>query len=619
MNNIDLRHTPCVLLDDSRPSQEAGLSYLFTRPERIICANSFDEIEAALNAIDKAVAEGFYVAGWVSYEVAAHFEVKISNLIKTKADEALIWMMVTKHRASLTGLEVEKLLHDAKHGNTRGYTVKCDLQTADQQAYQKSLQKIQNYINAGDVYQINYTFPMPVSLTGDVLAFYRQLRINQPVPYSAYINTGETEVLSLSPELFLAKQADTLISKPMKGTAPRGKNLDEDIAATQHLKTDKKSQAENLMIVDLIRNDLSRIAQTGTVDVPHLFETEKYQTLFQMTSTVTAKATSSLTPSATLKAMFPCGSVTGAPKIRAMEIIHELEKEPRGIYCGSIGYFGPTAKNLKTNWSLNVPIRTFIFNTKPKTEIIKGRLHIGSGIVADSDANAEFKECLLKAQFAQKNTSAFSLIETIRFENNKYKHLEQHLLRLANSSKYFGFNFDADAVTHQITEHAHALPQMHRKHPVYKVRLLLDQSGACSISSEPFTDSHQKTPHNVSISTKTTDSNNAFYQHKTTNRGLYNSELRKAQENGHTDVLFCNEHGHITESAISNIFIKLDQQLITPPVTDGLLPGVGRTHMLATNNVVIQSLTIDDLKKADEILLVSALRGSRTIKLANFI
>lgn len=616
MASTDFRAAPFILLDDSRAPHLAGDSYLFHSPEHIITARTLDEVGAALAAMDAAYAAGLHLAGWIAYEVAAEFEPRLAKHIRVHPEEPLIWMMATHHRIRLTPADLKEQFHQSSRGNERRSAIEVSEANSSRAEYLSALNRVQNYIAAGDVYQVNHTFPLPVHIEGDTLALYRKLRSSQPVPYGAYIDTGAEKILSLSPELFVEKIGANLTAKPMKGTAPRGRNNTEDQTASAFLKNDEKSIAENLMIVDLIRNDLSRIAQPGTVSVPALFETEKYPTLHQMTSTVTAEAVSALEPSQLLAAMFPCGSVTGAPKVRAMEIIQALETEARGIYCGTIGHFSPPSGGRPEHWALNVPIRTLCLKAEQS-----GRLNIGSGIVADSNPAAEYEECLLKAAFVHTHRPEFCLIETMRLEARGYSYLRQHLERLESSALYFDFAFNRGAVEQNLKDHAAAAECI----GALRCRLLLDQSGNVSLSSNLLDNSatlmHLPTadPQNtatVCLSQQAVNSGDIFLHHKTTHRRTYDEAFQRARLEGHADILFFNEHGLLTEGAISSIFVRNGTQWYTPPTSDGLLPGILRAELLKTNEHLIeQSFTRADLLAADAVYIGNALRGLRLVEI----
>ena len=625
MTSFDLRGSPIVLLDDSRTPHKAGVSLLFHSPEYIIRADRFEDVDGAMKAIDEAHAKGLHTAGWISYEVARAFEPRLARRITKKADEPLIWMMATAHREQLTAAAVQDLFHDAARGNRRLNSIQIKPAAHDRQAYLEAFGKIQNFIHAGDVYQINHTFPSAVEVTGDPLALYQRLRASQPVAYGAYINTGsgpdEGKVLSLSPELFLEKAGNRLTAKPMKGTAPRGLNTIEDTDICAALQADEKSRAENLMIVDLIRNDLSRIATKASVKTNALFQTEKYPTLFQMTSTVTARAKQSLKPSELLQAMFPCGSVTGAPKVRAMEIISDLEETPRGVYCGAIGHFSPATKTRPEAWTLNVPIRTLSLRNSGE-----GQLSVGSGIVADSDGEAEYQECLLKGRFVTAPRPDFALIETLRLAEGRYQYLEHHLKRLEASADYFDFHFDLIEIKRALDEHANCAQQG----SVMRCRLLVTKSGHCSVTSTALEKAEYVDGSDlmsvlalplagtIKLSRHVVDEHDPFLQHKTTLRTLFDDEFKLAQTEGHLEVLFLNGSGNVTEGAISTVYIIKGQQIRTPPISDGLLPGIQRAAMIAAfpaTNVEIDSFGAKELYSADAILIGNAVRGLRRVTL----
>ncbi|NVJ69601.1 MAG: aminodeoxychorismate synthase component I [Alphaproteobacteria bacterium] len=611
---IDFRTAPMVLLDDSRPAHRAGRSLLFHSPEKVIVAHTLEEVGPALEAMDAALADGLHLAGWISYECAAYFEPRLKAHIKGLPEEPLIWMMATRQRESLDPDTLDRAFADARRGNEHFTSLEIGESAAGKRAYQNALEKVHAYIQAGDVYQINHTFPLPCEMKGDALALYERLRTSQPVPFGAYIDTGAEagnfKILSLSPELFVRRSGNDLTGKPMKGTAPRGLTYEEDRAIATGLTTDEKSKAENLMIVDLIRNDLSRISKPGSVSVPHLFETEQYPSLHQMTSTITAQAEDGLTPSSLLQALFPCGSITGAPKVRAMEIIAELEEAPRGVYCGTIGHFSP-GRNGVADWSLNVPIRTIIFGAQQK-----GRLSVGSGVVADSDIEGEYEECLLKARFAEKEATTFSLIETLRLDaDGSFDLLEAHLQRLTESASYFDFACSTDNVMALLDEHKKAfsaddLPR--------RVRLLLSERGSITITSAALP-KQVSDEAKVCFSKTTTRSDDTFLYHKTTNRSLYDGSLARAHKAGFDDILFFNERDELTEGAISNVFIVKDGCWYTPSLSSGLLAGTFRAALMQSYTPAISERVIrrEDLLAADRIYIGNSVRGLRLARLEN--
>jgi len=598
----DLRRPPFVLLDDSR---QGGQSLYFAKPTQLITAHTLAEVEGALHALDAAVSAGKHVAGFFAYELAAAFEPRLRALADCRRADAgpLLWLLVCDRPDSLTPADMRSTFAQAAGGHTYraelSLTEPPDLDTW----YLERVGTVSDYIQAGDIYQANLTFPLTARLDGDPVALYRRLRSNQPVAFGAYIDTGKQRILSASPELFVAKSAeedgDLLMAKPMKGTAARGLTLAEDEAAITGLRTDAKSRAENLMIVDLLRNDLSRIAAPGSVSVPSLFDVERLPSLLQMTSTITARARSGLTPSALLAALFPCGSVTGAPKIRAVEILHDLERGPRGVYCGAIGRFGPDG------WSLSVPIRTLTLDAKNT-----GSLHLGSGLVADSVARDELVECRMKARFAIGDTAPGpeALIESIRVEaDGSLPLLDPHLDRLLASAVYFGIPAARQTIRTHILDAAAALP----RERVYKLRLLLYVAGEITVSATGIEDS--ETPVRLALSDRPINTRDPLFRHKTTSRQLYTDLYEAARSQGCDDVIFLNENGDLAETAIHNIFLRRGDQWQTPPLSSGCLPGVSRAAWLSENSAVTdqQALRLDDLKTCDAIVVTNAVRGRR--------
>jgi para-aminobenzoate synthetase/4-amino-4-deoxychorismate lyase len=621
----DLKQAPLVLLDDSRPAHRAGRSLLFSRPEEIIPATTLSEVPDALAALDAAYAQGLNLAGWIAYECAAHFEPRLATHITRMPEEPLIWMIATRNRQVLNSTQVTSALHAARRGNHRQASLEVGASAVRRADYLAAVEQVHAFIRAGDVYQINYTFPLPCTLEGDPLALYETLRHSQPVPYGAYIDTGAAapsaeasgrgaasgwKLLSLSPELFLRRRGNRLHARPMKGTAPRGASSEADGAVMRDLALDEKSRAENLMIVDLIRNDLSRLARPGSVRVGSLFEVERYKSLHQMTSSVQADVTGDLAPSALLAALFPCGSVTGAPKVRAMEIIAALEQQPRGVYCGAIGHFSPPEGGQGADWSLNVPIRTLVMGASAR-----GRLSVGSGVVADSRAEGEYDECLLKARFAEgADAPPFSLIETLRLEEDgKLPRLERHIARLQNSARYFDFAFDARRIREALSDHCNALGAGHGRR---RIRLLLDQAGAVSVTSLPLAPPSAQEG-KVCFAAERVLSSDPFLFHKTTRRGLYDRAIAKAHSVGFDDMLFFNERDELTEGAISSVFVVRGGKWFTPPLTAGLLPGVLREELLEASLPGITERTIRraDVLSADALYIGNSLRGLRRVSL----
>lgn len=600
-----LRSAPFVLLDDSRPSQEAGDSLFFTRPSEIIRADTYAEVMPALAALDAAVERGQYAAGFIAYECGLIFEAKLCDRLLTqdgaskKANEPLIWLMVCDAPTILNSFEVERLLKEAQGGNRRSFGL--DEVTPFQSAshYRQNFLKILSLIEAGDVYQVNYTGPVDIELQGDPLSLYEELRSLQPVSLGAFIDSGEDRILSLSPEQFIKGSREKLETKPMKGTAGRGRFLSEDVAIKADLQAAEKTRAENLMIVDLIRNDLSRVACSGSVEVSSLFDVETLPSVHQMTSTVVGVPKAELAPSSLLAAMFPCGSVTGAPKIRAMEIIADLEMAPRGVYCGAIGYFGPMGRV-----SLNVPIRTLIFDKENA-----GRLHIGSGVVADSDSAAEYSECLLKAKFIQPEALSNALIETMVWtQAGGFSRLDLHLDRLENSMTYLGARAPVGAIREQLKDLADTLTEP----GPWRVRLLADTSGAVSVEANRH---EQKLlgdePLLVAVAAQRVSSTDPRLFHKFADRDPYTKRLNQTKK-AHPEVFDCllvNERDEITEGSFTNVFADFGDGMMTPPIECGLLPGVLRQSLIASGKAREGILRTSDLDSAKALYVGNSLRG----------
>ncbi|MCS7229266.1 MAG: aminodeoxychorismate synthase component I [Candidatus Kryptonium sp.] len=591
-----------VFLETTKFDDENLRSILLVEPVEILSIKKLDEIPELFEKIEKHLASSHIVAGYFAYECGYHFDkFKLKN--QYLPDYSLAWFGVYD---DFILFELDHSMEAVEEPNEfesenlcyKLENLKFNLARED---YVEKISKIKNYIIAGDTYQINFTGKFKFDFDGSVIALYKSLREKQKVSYSALIKTDEISVLSFSPELFFRISGDKIITKPMKGTIKRGRTLEEDKKMIEWLKNDEKSRAENLMIVDLMRNDIGKISVIGTVKVSKLFEVEKYKTLFQMTSTIEGKLWDNLTYYDVFKAIFPSGSVTGAPKIRSMEIINELENEPRGIYTGAIGFFAPANKlSTKREAVFNVSIRTIVIKEN------RGEMGSGGGIVYDSDPDSEYEECLLKAKFLTEPSEKFEIIESILWDV-KYNLLDKHIKRMSESAEYFDFNFDAQSLISLLKE----LELSFEAGKKYKVRVSLNSEGRFKL--EKFTiEEDLKGDIFVAISSVRTNSSDIFLYHKTTKRELYDRMFEKAKSEGFADVIFMNEKGQITEGSISNIFIKKNGKLFTPPVECGLLNGVYRQHILETHREAEEKvLYLNDLLEADEIYICNAIRGKR--------
>ena len=461
----------------------------------------------------------------------------------------------------------------------------------------KKLESIYKYIEQGESYQTNFTDFMFFKYAGAGFDLYQKLKYLQPVPYSAYLKIHGKEILSLSPELFFRRERTKLVLKPMKGTIKRGRTTKEDKEQIQSLLSSEKEKAENLMIVDLVRNDIGKIAEIGSVKVEKLFTVEKYKSLFQMTSTITGILKQPIFYSTIFKNLFPSGSVTGAPKKRTMEIIQSLEKNPRGIYCGTLGFTTPEDTAV-----FNIPIRTIELNQA------FGKMGVGSGITYSSQIKKEYEECLLKTQFLTQSSKKFSLIESIRWKE-KLLFLDEHLKRLKDSAEYFQFVYDEKYIRFEL--HKIKIPE---KNKIYKIRILLSESGDVQITIEPLR-LEKKSTQNIYLSAKKTNTQNIFLYHKTTNRELYNKEYEKVQKKGYYDVLFRNEKKELTEGSRNNIFLQIQGQWFTPPLKSGLLNGIYRKKILIEKHAKEKVLYKKDLFYADKIILTNSVRLEQEVLL----
>ncbi|NTW48755.1 MAG: aminodeoxychorismate synthase component I [Chlorobiales bacterium] len=591
-----------VLLETSKPDGDNFQSYLFSEPLEIIHAHNAADLPAVFARIEKAIREGLYVAGFLSYEAGYHFEPKaLTGQEIHSGNVPLAWFgvyqepVILNHRDDQDRLQV----HDGNSFSSESCRIETLKFSLTKEVYRKKIDVIKSCIEAGDVYQINFTGKYAFDFQGDPVALYRVLKQKQPVPYGAFVRTGDTDILSFSPELFFRIDNGHIQTKPMKGTAMRGQTPEQDAHLVHELQQSQKNRAENLMIVDLLRNDIGRICKPGSVEVTELFSVETYPTLHQMTSTVKGVLREDVRFYDLFKAIFPCGSVTGAPKIRAMQIIQMLEGEERGIYTGAIGFISP-----QRNAVFNVAIRTVTIQNG------RGEMGSGSGVVWDSDADEEYRECELKAAFLSDVHTDYELIETMLWDGD-YPLLDKHFARLSRSAAYFGFTLELAKVRLLLQREAKGFDAGKK----YKVRLTLNCDGSAKIESAPIGEGTQE-PLRVCLSSKRTDSRNIFLYHKTTRRERYDELYKRATQKGFADVLFMNESGHLTEGAISNIIIKKADVFYTPPVACGLLPGVFREHFLEMHkDAVEKKLTQDDLRDADEIFICNAVRGLRKVRL----
>ncbi|MDN7526562.1 bifunctional anthranilate synthase component I family protein/class IV aminotransferase [Burkholderia orbicola] len=617
-----------ALLDDcdsTAPARSSRLYSGFVR-ERV-CTDP-----AQLDAIDAALAQdlrdGLHAVVVGDYAFGR-------NLQRAQPGHAPLRFLLYARCERLSRDEVDAWLAQQDGGGTPSIAgVAHVAKSVSRDAFDAAIGAVHDALRAGDSYQVNYTYRLNFDVFGTPLALYRRLRARQPVRYGALIALpGGAWVVSCSPELFVEKQGDVLRARPMKGTAPRSADPGEDAAAAAFLASDPKNRAENVMIVDLLRNDVSRIARTGTVKVPALFSVEPYASVWQMTSTVEAGWRDGTTFAQMLRALFPCGSITGAPKYKTMELIDAIESTPRGLYTGAIGWLdapkdeagqaGAAASGGVAgcgDFCLSVAIRTLALDAGDGADGTgtatagrrRGTMGVGAGIVLDSVAADEYAECELKARFLTDADPGFQLFETTAATRaDGIRHLDRHLARLQRSADAFGFRFDADALRREIDARCAALDG----DGPYRMKLALAKDGTFDITAAPLKPLPTG-PVGVLLAAAhgfaPTRASDALLLHKTTRRAEYDRAWQAAEALGGFDMLFVNERGEVTEGGRSNLFVKLDGQWVTPPLASGVLPGVMRGVLLDDRafGAVERVVTRDDLARAQGLLLTNALRGA---------
>jgi para-aminobenzoate synthetase/4-amino-4-deoxychorismate lyase len=578
---------PTLILED------AGRLLAFARPLSVIRADAPHEVPAALAAIEAA--RGRYVAGYFAYELGYALEKRLKPLMPRRRALPLLWFGVFDSPEPIADDAVF-----ARWCDGRAYAGPLTLEW-DQAAYRRRFERVKELIAAGDLYQANLSFRAGFRFLGDPLALYAALRGH--ARYGAYVDDGVRQILSLSPELFFEISPDSrIVARPMKGTAARGADAAADARAREMLAASAKDRAENLMIVDLLRNDLGRVAETGSVAVAALFAVETYPTLHQMVSTVSARLRQGTRVEELVRALFPCGSVTGAPKIRAMEVIAALEQSPRGVYCGAVGHFAPDGSA-----RFNVAIRTLTISGG------RGELGIGGGVVQDSTLASEYEECLLKARYYEAARRPLKLIETLRFSPAEgFVRETLHLERLARSAQAFGIPFDPDKAASALDsvlppplrgrQSAEALARRPTVGGDLRIRLTFDEAGSFAATAAPLGPPalfwrFVVSPHRV-------PSTDALARHKTDWRELYEEEFARA---GLDEVVFLNQRGEVAEGSRSTVFVARDGKLLTPPLAAGALDGVLRRALIQEGRAVEATLFPRDLD--GEVWLGNSLRG----------
>ncbi len=568
------------LVYDFPDERDAPRRLRFTQPVEIIEAHTVKEIRPALRAIQTAVDSGFYAAGYVNYEAAPAFDSALA--VRDDSKTPLLWF----------GIFREPSMTEASE--QRGeYAVTDWTPSIDRRAYESNVAAAREAISRGDSYQINYTFRMHARFRGDAYAFYQSLAARQGAAYCAYIDTGRFKILSASPELFFRTRGRRIVTRPMKGTVRRGLWVEDDEALAAWLATSEKNRAENIMITDLLRNDVGRIAEIGSVNVRELCRVERYPTVFQMTSTVTARLRAGVSLEDIFAALFPCGSVTGAPKISTTRIIAELEDSPRNIYCGSVGFITPHGREAV----FNVAIRTVLIDGETG-EAVYGT---GGGITWDSTPADEYEEALTKAALLRAETPEFELLETLRLERGAYTLLDRHLRRLVDSARRFDFTVSTDAARQTLELHAREFPDETRR-----VRLLVSKNGTMRVESSPL-DELTSEPQPVGLAVAPVSRHDLFFYHKTTRREIY--EQRRADDATVFDVLLWNEDGEITEFTNGNLVAELEGELLTPSRACGLLAGTLRAELIESGVIREFVITRTQLARCSRLWLINSVRG----------
>ena len=577
-----------------------GTSFRLVEPVGVFEATRADEVAGVLDAAEGAVSRGLWVAGFVAYEAAPGFDPALQVRERAAGDPfgrlPLAWFAMFERREETALPEPQSDPEPTRPGSWRPSVGRND--------YDRAIAAIHERIAAGDTYQVNHTLRLRSQVQGDDRGLYRDLCFAQRGAYAGYLNLGRYRVLSASPELFFHRDGDILTTRPMKGTAPRGRWPEEDEAIADALRGSVKDRAENAMIVDLLRNDLGRVARPGSVAWSDVFDLERYETVWQLTSTVSAEVRPGVGLTDAFRGLFPCGSVTGAPKVETMQIIAQLEDSPRGVYCGAVGYLAPEGSGAPAA-RFNVAIRTVVVDA----ETGAAEYGVGGGITWDSRAGTEYEEVVAKAKVLTARRPRFDLAETIRFDPRQggFVHLDLHIARLSGSAGYFGFAFDERMVREALSRATADLGDRPAR-----VRVSLDRKGIPTVGIGPLPPA--SAPVRVALDVDApVDPADPMLFHKTTLRRRY--EEASARHPDADEVLMTNIRGELTESTIANVAVLRDGTWLTPPLDCGLLPGVGREVALAEGDLREEVIRVEDLDTVEALELVSAVRGRRRVEL----
>ena len=558
-----------------------GERYTFTQPIKELKTRDLAEVADLLAQVESYQEQGYYVVGYVSYEAAPAFEEKLAVHKLPLLGEYLIYFTVhDRVETSPIPLTYEEVDLPSNW-----------LELTSVEDYEKAISQIHHHLRQGDTYQVNYTVQLKQDLSTNPFAIYNRMVVEQEAGYNAYVEHDEMAVISMSPELFFEQNDRELTTRPMKGTTKRGLTDDEDLKEAAWLEQDPKNRSENMMIVDLLRNDMNRISEVGSENVERLCQVEQYSTVWQMTSTIKSQLRPDVDLVAIFRSLFPCGSITGAPKIATMDIIKELEPQPRGVYCGTIGLLLPNGRRI-----FNVAIRTIQLH---KGQAIYG---VGGGITWDSTWESEYREVHQKAAVLYRKQVRFKLITTGRISQKNLLFEEQHLERLTKASRYFSFPFDPEELRQKIEEEC----QVCDSHQDYRLRISLSKSGEMEVSRqvlEPLSPTFCK----AKLCLQEADLNQAFTYFKTTHRPHLSL--------GEQEIIYHNVAGELLETSIGNLVLKIAGKLYTPPTSLGILPGTYRQHLLERGQVEEKVLTLADLNQAETIYGCNAVRGLYELEL----
>jgi len=593
---------PFVLLEDRLAP--ASAARLYRDPLAIVWCDDPAGVDAALRDIEAGLARGLHAAGLFAYELGYALEPRLAALMPRRRDTPLLWFGLFEQALPLAADDLDEAF--ATLGPPP--PINAVRMGHDRAVHRDKVRQVLSLIAEGDIYQANLTFPLDFHYAGDPLALYGALRASQPAAHGGVLALEDRTILSVSPELWVRTANGQAVTRPMKGTAARESDPQADRAAGAGLAADPKQRAENLMIVDLLRNDLARIAEPGSVRAPALFSVETYPSFHALTSTISARLRPGVGLRERVAALFPCGSIVGAPKIRAAEVIRNLEAEPRGAYTGGLGSITPGR-----DMDFNVAIRTAVINARGE-----GRYGVGGGIVADSDPDAEYDEALLKARIITGLTSEYSLIETFRWSpKSGFIRLRDHLDRLERSAGQLAFAFDRARTEAELMQLARAWSAACAKPSTAhrRVRLLLTRVGALTITAEPLAEPLSR-PLRVGLAEARIDAGDAFLRHKTTRRDLHDRAFAHVVAQGLDEALLLNRQGRVCDASRNSVFVRFGADLVTPPAHDGALPGVLRAKLIAEGRVSERPLTPGDLRRATAWFLGNSLHGLRQAELA---